>query len=45
MKFGGQANVHFKDGAKVPLMSEVKYLGVKLNDKCDNGKELETKKL
>ena len=43
LKFGGQANVHFKDGAKVPLMSEVGYLGVKLNDKCDNGKEFKNK--
>ena len=43
LKFGGQANVHFKDGAKVPLMSEVGYLGVKLNDKCDNDKELKNK--
>ena len=39
IKCGGQANVHFKDRVKVALMSEVRYLGVKSNDKCDNGKE------
>ena len=43
LKFGGQANVHFKDGAEVPLKSEVGYLGVHFNDKCDNGKELKNK--
>ena len=43
LKFGGRADVHFKDGVKVPQMGEVKYLGVILNDKCDNRKELKSK--
>ena len=34
------ANVHFKDGTRVPRKTEVKYLGCELNQQTDYNKEL-----
>ncbi len=35
-----EANVHFKDGTKVPRKTEVVYLGCNLNQQTNNGREL-----
>ena len=34
------ANIHFKDGTRVPRKNEVKYLGCELNQQTDYNKEI-----